>query len=269
MRNDQEWVIDFGKNVTMSNDLVTTDAANSALALARLQDIVDGFYRSIERDRYGVDRLPKLPTTAMRKVLDDRRRTLHARLRPISMATADQERACKAIAGFLGGYLNVRLDNPAATTAGYVAHLGDQPLFAILAAIDDFKHRRVFDVNRDGERIPFTVDHAPSAYRLLDQVKKRAADVQGEHHKVMKVLAVRHMLDAPEVSEAERERVAAHMRGLADSLAMKAEAIHVEERKRIREEAQAARDRSARIIQEAKRQRADADFASQAEQATG
>lgn len=248
----------------MTNDLVTTDAASNALALARLQDSVESLYKAIERDRWGSDRLPALPSPETRRTLDRRRKDLRASLRPIAMAKAEQETARRAMGAFLGGYLNIRVENQSATVAGYVAHLGEQPLFAILAALDDFKHRRVFDIGAEGQKIPFTIDHAPSAFRLLDQVKKHAADVQEEHFRITRVLAIAKTIDGPEVSDAERERVAVHMRQLADSLAMKAANIRVEELNRAKLEADGARDRARRIIENVKRRNSELDAESQA-----
>jgi len=249
----------------MAQELIKAGNEAAPQLVARVASL----YAEIKRDdRTRCDTLPARIDGPTRKQLQDYRRDLHGRLQPISNSMADREKASAAIALFLGGYLNVRTADPAGTTRAYVASLMDQPLFAIMEGLDDFKRGRVFDIGREGERIPFTLDHAPSAPRMLDQVKKRAADVQAERHKVTRLLAIEKVSE-PEVSEAERERVATHMRDLADSLAMKATAIHVEERKRIRDEASAARARSAQIIQNANRRREEAYFASQAEQANG
>jgi len=248
----------------MAQELIKTSGEEAA----QLHALVGSLYGTIGRDdRHRCDTLPARINSETRKDLQAYRQHLHSRLQPICNSLAERERAKSALQVFLGGYLNIKADREGASNS-YIEMMRDQPLFAIMRAIDDFKDGRVFDIGREGERIPFTLDHAPSAPRMLDQIKKRAADVQAERHKVTRLLAIEKVSE-PEVSEAERERVAAHMRGLADSLTMKATNIRVEELKKVREEAQAARDRSARIIQEARQRREEADFASQAEQANG
>jgi hypothetical protein len=247
----------------MANDLVTTERS-AALVTARLQSTVDSLYQSIERDRRGVDSLPALLSPVVRKELTDRRRALHGKLRPISLAGAELEAARKAVAGFLGGYLNIRTDNAAAAVAGYVAHLSGQPMFAILAAIDDFKNRRVFDIGAEGQRVPFTLDHAPSAYRLLDQVKKHASDVQAEHFKITRLLAITKTTDDPGVSPEEQARVAASLAELTATMGRSLTATRDEDRRKASAEAQEARDRARRIVDEARRRNSELNAASQA-----
>src|ERR1700730_1471928 len=228
---------------------VSTDA----LALGRLQDSVERLYGAIERDgRPGafVDRLPALPSHELRTQMHARRIVLHSAIRPISMARAEQETARKAIAALLGGYLNIKTDNPSAVAAGYVAHLAEQPLFAILQACDDFKHRRVVDrVREDETTIYFTLDHAPSAFRLLDQVKKCAAAARSEHYKIGRVLTITKTVTRP-ASPEQAAHVGGLLRRLADSLATGNELLRKEAQDKIRAEAQEARDRAARIIQD-------------------
>jgi hypothetical protein len=252
----------------MTNDLITTEKS-IALEVTRLQSTVDSLYQSIERNRRGIDSLPALLSPAIRKGLVDRKRALHVKLRPVSDAMAELENARKAIAGFLGGYLNIKTDNPTAIAAGYVAHLRDQPLFAILAAIDDFKNRRVFDIGAEGQRIPFTLDHAPSAYRLLDQVKKCAAETQSEHYKIGRLLAITKTADDPGISAEEQAIVATKLAELTASMGRALVATQDHERRKISAEAQEARDRARRIVEEARRRNTDADLASQDAQATG
>ena len=249
----------------MAQDLIKAGGDEAAQLHARVASL----YAGIDRDeRNRCDTLPAKIDGDTRKQLQDYRRNLHGRLQPISNSMNDREKASSAIALFLGGYLNARTSDPGGTTRAYVAVLMDQPLFAIMEGLDDFRRGRVFDIGREGERIPFTLDHAPSAPRVLDQVKKRAGVIQEECYKVKRLLLVDRVAE-PEVSDAERNRVAVHMRTLADTLAMKSAAIRGDEMKKARDEAGAARDRAARIIRDARGRRADADFASQVEQANG
>lgn len=237
----------------MANDLTATKA--TAVDAVRLRDSVNRLYASIERDRWNQDRLPVLPSAVQRRDLTERKQDLRARLRPVSAAPGEQDRARGAIALFLAGYLNARTNDVEATSRAYLAHLMDQPYFAIMQAIDDFRHRRVYDLDKDGERVPFTIDHAPSAFRLLDQVKKRAAEVQEEHYKIVRVLAITKTTEAPSISPEEAERVATGFRELASGMMQRMEQQRAEDRKRVKAEAQAAYERSRRIIQEAAERR--------------
>jgi|SRR5882672_9491904 len=243
----------------MADELVTTDSQSKAIAVARLQEAVGKLYRSIEKDRDGSDMLPALPSPDTRKGLEERRRALHGKLRSISLAQAEQDRARGAIAMFLGAYIGARSADPDGTSRLYVGHLMDQPLFAIMQALDDFRHGRVFDLNDDGKRIPFTLDYAPSAFRVLDQVKKRAADVQEENFQILRILAVKKVISVPSLSNEERERVAEQMRLLANGLMQRASIIREKERALVKAEADQARDRAQKILQDARHRRAAAD----------
>lgn len=237
----------------MAQELTTTDPDK---ARAQLVVRVGSLYSGIERDaRRKCDTLPAPIDPATRKQMESYRRDLHGNLQPISVTVAHREKAQSAVALFLAGYLNARTSDPAGTTRAYVAMLLDQPLFAILRALDDFKNRRVVD-HYDANQNPvyFTLDHAPSAPRLLDQVKKCAGPTQEERHKVTRLLAIDKVSEL-EVPEAERERVAIHMRNLADSLAMKNARLRAQDMEKSRAEAQEARERAARIVHEATERR--------------
>lgn len=249
----------------MANDLTTTGAnavAADAMTLRRLQDTVDRIFGEIERGQCPEDdMLPALPDRALRGRLRERQLVLRSALRPISMATAEQNRASDAVKALLGGYLNIKSDNFKAVAAGYTAHLAEQPLFAILAACDDFKHHRVVDyINDEGKEVYFTLDHAPSAFRLLDQVKKRASDAQSEHYKIGRVLAITKVKPREMMTEEEQRYVAEGLRKLANGMLKRATKSAEEERKKISAEAAEARDRMRGIIEEAARRRA-ADLA--------
>lgn len=234
----------------MAQELIKANIDN-AQQIARLSTHVGSLYAGIERDeRRRCDTLPAAISLDVRKELQNYRRDLHSRLQPIGNSVAHREKAQSAIALFLGSYLNARTNDPAGTSRAYVAMLLDQPLFAILAALDDFKNRRVVDhYDAADNPIYFTIDHAPSGPRILDQVKKCAAGLQGERHKVTRLLSI-SVIRESEVSDAQRERVGKLMRELADSLAMKNAHIREEEIKNIRAEADEARARAARIRQE-------------------
>ncbi len=238
----------------MANDLTTTkpgEVSTETITLHGLQTALARLYSTIEKDGTR-DTLQVLPSPPLRARLRERQLALNLALRPISMAVAERDRAFKAVSGLLGGYLNIKTDNPQAVAAGYTAHLIEQPLFAILQACYDFKNRRVYDLNADGERVPFTIDHAPSAFRLLDQVKKCAADAREEHYQIGRVLAVKLITTAPSISPDEAQRIAAAMRLRSMELGASAEAGRLADMVRTTWEAQEARDRAARIVESGK-----------------
>jgi hypothetical protein len=241
----------------MTQELITTD--DNAQQVARVSARVSSLYADIQRDhRHHRDTLSAPIDPATRKQLQNYRRDLHAHLQPIGNSPSHRQAAGKAIGELLDGYLNAKSNDKHVTMAAYLSTLVDQPLFAILQAVDDFKNRRVFDIGKDGERIPFTIDHAPSAPRLLDQVKKCVGPTQEERHKVTRLLAVEKIRE-PDLPPEERERVGYLMSDLASKMKMQAAADREMDVKKIRAEADEARARAARIVQEATaRRRAEA-----------
>lgn len=238
----------------MATQLVPHDDAQ---AHAALLDVVDKTFKSIQRERDGSETLPALPSKTLRAQLEERKLQLNTMLRPISMSVAAQNQAGAAILALLAGYARFAGEVPAAMNAAYYEHLKDQPLFAIQQACDDFKHGRVFDVDAEGRHIPVSVDHPPSAYRLLVQVKKRAVDRQEEAFKIRKVLSITRTV-MPTISEEERARVAEKITALAAALKGQQRVVQEAEKSTINREAQEARDRATKIIQEAKGRPRDA-----------
>ena len=186
------------------------------------------------------------------------------------MATAELDTARKAISALLGGYLNIKTDNPAAIAAGYVAHLKDYPIFAIVAACDDFKNHRVVDhYDANGKEVLFTMDYPPSAFRLLDQVKKCCERENLEQYRITRVLAITKTTDAPALAPEVQQRVGAQLRELAESMRGKVNQQRAADAVENREKAQQARDRAKRIVEDARRKNREADLASQDRQARG
>jgi hypothetical protein len=145
--------------------------------------------------------------------------------------------------------------------------LGEQPLFAILQACDDFANHRVVDhIREDGTTVYFTMDHAPSTFRLLDQVKKCAVDARSEHYKIRRVLAITKARSAHILSAEEQAQVAEGLSALAKGMLRRATKEQEIDRQKISAEAKEARDRAARIIEEARRRNTELDAESQAEQ---
>ncbi len=221
----------------------------------QLRESLDRFYGSIEKDGLQ-DAMPMLPTPSVRSELVERQRCLRTLLRPISEAMAERDRAKKSIAFLLGGYLNIKSENKEAIVEGYTAHVSKYPVFAIVEACADFANHRVVDrYDDEGNPVMFTLDHAPSAFRLLDQVKKRTADAQEEAAKIERVLAITTVKTFPTISKQEADRIQRGFEDLAKSLSMGANSVVAGERDKIRAEAQDARDRAAKIKEDAARLR--------------
>lgn len=242
----------------MAQEVTKTDPRAVAVAqTARVRSLVASLYPQIKRDQRGRDTLPRLPDVAARKELQDYRRDLHGRLQPLNIAVAQKEAAVGALMIFLGGYGNLPIRDLETRANYYAAQLGPQPLFALIAALDDFREGRVYDPGPNGELVRFTRDHAPSAGRILDQAKKHSGEVYEERYRVTRLLSVERVSE-PEVSEAERERVAVQIRALADYFIVGNDRIRAQEREKIRAEADAARTNAKRIVQEAAARRRSA-----------
>lgn len=243
----------------MAQELVTMADGEAA----RLHVQVKALTLSVERDSRYRDALPEPINPTQRRSLENYRRALHARLRPIGEAVAESETARAAISLFLGGYANVRADAKSISHA-YIAMLLDMPLFAIMAALDDFKNHRVFDLNSDGDKIPFTVDHAPSAPRILDQAKKHIDALVDERAKVVRLLAVTQTSGRKPDDPAMAEKVGKLMAGLAADLGARSAKERLAEAEKIRAEADEARARARRIIESARQKRAAESAGAQA-----
>jgi len=236
----------------MSQELVETNSSK-AIEAQRVSARVGVLHASIERDPHYRYTLPAPLTPSVRKELEAYRRDLHARLRPIAMAQAEQATVRKGLAMLLQSYPSTRGD-PAATLDAYCAMLRDQPVWAILAALGDFRDGNVYDVNSQGDRVRFTLDHAPSAARILDQSKKHTDSVVEERGKVTRLLSITRIAP-PEGTPEMREKIGKLLTDLAVGMAAGADSERQLDREKARAEAQSARERAARIVEEATRRR--------------
>lgn len=246
----------------MTNQLTITGANEIDAQRVRLTSLVATLYGSVEWNR-GYYELPKPLSVSTRRELENYQQALHARLRPISMAQAEKLTVRKALATLLQGYLNAKGDFTAILDA-YVGLLQDQPQWAILAALDDFRNHRVFDLNAEGDRVYFTVDHAPSAPRVLDQAKKIADAYREEWGKIDRLLKITRVKPQDrQISTEEAARVREGILALSQRLSSGIVRDRTEEQAKRRAEIEAANARTARIMEEARRRNADAEGASQ------
>lgn len=182
------------------------DAEALALALS-LDARIDGLNVTVTR----------MPTTVERQVMAARSEAIGKAIRP--MAPSERPAAAAAIAGLLVGYGYARNDPRAAETiATYVAHLADMPLFAVVAACDDVRERRVYDTDpRTGNRKPLNPDKEPSTIRLGTIAQKHVDRLSAERYAFDKVLLAKKVLPAPP-SQEEREHVAGKLKQLSEDL---------------------------------------------------
>lgn len=253
----------------MANEVVKSEGLRTfAPALATdATALAEQFHDLIERDhRARVDTLPALPSHTQRVLMQARSVELHDALRPITYAETDLTNATTLLRLFLGGYFNLKVADPEKTARAYVkTYLGEQPLWAIIAACNDFKNGRVFDINNQtGDQIPFTLDHAPSGARMLSQCRKITERFREEQGRLSRVLAITRAKPAERhISTEEAARVREGILSLSQRLSSGIVRELTEDQAKRRAEIEAANARTARIMEEARRRNADADSASQ------
>lgn len=252
----------------MANEVARTEGIRSVAPVLATDatELAERFNDLIERDhRARVDTLPTLPSHAQRSLMQARSVELHSALRPITYADADMVNATTLLRLFLGGYLNLKSDNPEQTARAYVkVYLGDQPLWAIIQACNDFKNHRVFDLDSEGKQIPFTLDFAPSGARMRSQCQKITERFREEQGRLSRVLAITMAKPAERhISKEESAKVLEGILALSRRLASGINSDRAAQREKRRAELAAAKERTDRIMEEARRRNADAEGASQ------
>lgn len=252
----------------MANEVARTEGVRSVAPIVATDatELAERFNGLIERDhRARVDTLPTLPSHAQRSLMQARSVELHGALRPITYADADMVNATTLLRLFLGGYLNLKSDNPEQTARAYVkVYLGDQPLWAIIQACNDFKNHRVYDLDSEGKKIPFTLDYAPSGARMRSQCQKITERFREEQGRLSRVLAITVAKPAERhISTEEATRVREGILALSQRLSSGIVRERAEDQAKRRAEIEAANARTARIMEEARRRNADAEGASQ------
>ncbi len=157
-------------------------------------DIVERFAAAIETER-GYDALPKMPTVDERRALTARRDALMTKLRPFEMATAEQDRFAQAFGLMVLGYPSMRNQEIRPITTAYALDLGKLPLFAVLAAMEDVRQRRVKGLDPDWP---------PTSPRLFEIAQKHVEKDAAALLKVQRVMAVRKAHLPPDPAMKER-----------------------------------------------------------------
>lgn len=171
-----------------------------------LADAVASIMNTVER--VGAEFVAKrLPSTELRGAIKLRLADVRRALMPLERSLAEKERAARAVAAMLSGWVNARVADPGAKVAAYIATLGDLPCWAV--------ERVCADVAR-GHVEGLDPDFPPSAARLhqlgeeaIERLRKEASDL----HAVTVA-----KLTAPEPTEEERQRIGTRLMDLKDEL---------------------------------------------------
>lgn len=95
-----------------------------------LSDAVASIMNTVER--VGAEFITKrLPSTELRGEIKLRLADVRRALLPLERSIAEKERAARAVAAMLSGWVNARVADPAAKVSAYIATLGDLPCWAV------------------------------------------------------------------------------------------------------------------------------------------
>ncbi|MGA7805445.1 hypothetical protein [Bradyrhizobium sp.] len=193
----------------------------------KLSNAVAAILNSVERvDGQTVAR--QLPTPELRQAVAARIDGIRRTLSPLDRSTAEKERAARAIAAMLSGWINARVADPQAKVATYVTTLADLPCWAVQSVCADLARGRVEGVDPD---------YPPSAARLHQLVEKAIAPLRKEAYALDTVNAL--TLEAKQPMEQERKRIALQLLDLRDRLERGNEEEH-QARQRVKFEQNAA-----------------------------
>lgn len=138
-----------------------------------LSDAVASIMNGVERVK-GEYIARQLPSPELRKSIDVRLRDVRTALAPLR-GIAEKERAARAVAEMLTGWINAKVDNPAAKVAGYITLLADLPCWVIEQVCHDAGTGRIEGLDKA---------YPPSAAQLhalceerLERLRKEAADL--------------------------------------------------------------------------------------------
>lgn len=160
-------------------------------------------------DRVGDQTIARyLPSPALKRDIELRQSELRRSLAPLERSIAEKERAAKAVAAVLSGWVNAKVSDPAAKVSAYLAILGDLPCWVVEQVCREVARGHV-----DG----LDPDFPPSAARLhqlgedvIERLRREAAALD----------AVKNARLTPEAqpTEAERDRIRFGFQKLSEEL---------------------------------------------------
>jgi hypothetical protein len=168
---------------------------------------------------FGKDTLPELPGKADRTAIERRISALQTKLRPVSMAVAEQDRVIAELGAVWLGYPSMRNADVAAMSTAYLLDLQDLPLFAILAACEDIRRRRIKNLDPDWP---------PTSPRIHDIAARHVEPIAVAVLQAKRVLAVRDVRRP--VTEAMQAKVGALVNDFAAASRLRLEQDHEERR---------------------------------------
>lgn len=170
----------------------------------------------------------RLPSTELRAAIKLRLEDVRRALLPLERSIVERERAARAVAAMLSGWVNARVADPAAKVSAYVATLGDLPCWAV--------ERVCADVAR-GHVEGLDPDFPPSAARLhqlgedaIERLRREATELHAVNSAKLQALAP---------TEEERQSIGLQIVDLSERLERGNDAEH-EARLRVKFEQNAA-----------------------------
>lgn len=118
---------------------------------------------------------PRVPSQQLRKLAAVRLADVRRALAPLGRAVAEKERAGRAVAAMLGGWINARAADPAAKVAAYVTALADLPCWAVEQVCQDVARGRVEGL--DPAYPPSAAQLHQLCEEALRRLRKEAADL--------------------------------------------------------------------------------------------
>lgn len=147
-----------------------------------------------------------LPTADQRRAIQARLADVRRALLPLDRSMAERERAARAVAAMLSGWVNARVADPAAKVSAYIATLGDLPCWVVEQVCHDVARGHVEGLDPD---------FPPSAARLhqlgeeaLIRLRKEANDLHAVSIAKLEVT----------VSDEERRSIGVQMVDLSERL---------------------------------------------------
>lgn len=167
-------------------------------------------------DRVGAGFIAKrLPSPELRQAITVRMADVRRALLPLERSMAEKERAARAVAAMLSGWVNARVADPAAKVSAYIATLGDLPCWAVEQVCAEVARGHVEGLDPD---------FPPSAARLHQLGETAIAQLRKEAAALHSVNVAR--LVAPEPTEAERVSIGAKLMDLKGELSRGSDEDH-------------------------------------------
>jgi len=169
-------------------------------------DAVASIMNTVER--VGTEFVAKrLPSPELRQSIKLRLADVRRSLQPLERSIAEKERAARAVAAMLSGWVNARVADPAAKVSAYIATLGDLPCWAVEKVCAEVARGHVEGLDPD---------FPPSAARLHQLGEEAIERLRKEANDLHAVSTAR--LEAPAPTEEQRQRIGAKLMDLKDEL---------------------------------------------------